>query len=139
MTIIFIQIYLIICTLFLAGKDASSYLLKEKEKDNLTEKRIQRWHRDGVILNILFVLPFIYFKLELFLVPIYAVLIRLSFFDIAFNKWSGLDYRFLGSTAWIDKIFSKIFGKYGAVKKSLVFLIILIVLNFHKWIIHLLS
>lgn len=123
------EIFLIICILFLAGKDASSYLLKDKlRSDNTIDlNRIKRWHRDGVALNILFILPLLF--LVQWYIIIYALLIRLSFFDIAFNKWAGLDFRFLGSTSWVDKIFIKIFGKMGAIKKSLTFYSILIILN----------
>lgn len=128
MVIILLQIYLIICTLFLAGKDASSYLMKNNITNDITNTRIKRWHRDGVMLNILFVIPLIYFT-HIWILLLYALLIRLSFFDIAFNKWAGLDYRYLGSTATVDKIFVKIFGKNGAIEKSLAFLIILIILN----------
>lgn len=128
MVIILLQIYLIICTLFLAGKDASSYLMKNNITNDITNTRIKRWHRDGVMLNILFVVPLLYFT-HIWILLLYALLIRLSFFDIAFNKWANLDYRFLGSTAEVDKIFVKIFGKYGAVRKSLAFIVILIILN----------
>lgn len=132
MTLILAQIYVLVCILFLAGKDASSYLLKDKISPvtDLQLKRIQRWHRDGVALNALVIVPIVYLRPELYMIIPYTALIRLAVFDIAFNKWSGLDYRYLGSTAWADKIFSKIFGKYGAVKKSLVFLAILVILNF---------
>jgi hypothetical protein len=123
------EIYLIICILFLAGKDASSYLLKDKlRSDNTIDlNRIKRWHRDGVVLNILFLIPLLF--LIKWYILIYAFLIRLSFFDIAFNKWSGLNPYFLGSTSLVDKIFIKIFGKNGAIKKSLFFFAILIILN----------
>jgi hypothetical protein len=132
MTLILAQIYVLICILFLAGKDASSYLLKDKISPvtDLTLKRIQRWHRDGVALNALVIVPIVYLRPELYMIIPYTVLIRLAVFDIAFNKWSGLDYRYLGSTAWADRFFSNIFGKYGAVKKSLAFLVVLIILNF---------
>jgi len=50
------EVLLIIAILFLAGKDASSYLLKDKDNngDELTLKRIQRWHRDGIVLYLLY-------------------------------------------------------------------------------------
>jgi len=123
------EIFLIICILFLAGKDASSYLLKDKlRSDNTIDlNRIKRWHRDGVALNILFILPLL-FIVQWYII-IYALLIRLSFFDIAFNKWAGLNPTFLGSTSEVDKIFIKIFGKKGAIKKSLFFFAILIIFN----------
>ena len=129
MVIIAAEIYLIICILFLAGKDASSYLLKDKlRSDNTIDlNRIKRWHRDGVILNLLYITPL--FILTQWYILIYALLIRLSFFDIAFNKWSGLNPNFLGSTSLVDKIFIRIFGKNGAIKKSLFFFIVLIILN----------
>lgn len=131
MLMILAEIYVLVCILFLAGKDASSYLLKDKNRpaNSLDKKRIERWHRDGVALNMLVIVPIVYLRPELWMIIIYTLLLRLAVFDIAFNKWASLDYRFLGSTAWSDKIMAKIFGNYGAVKKSIFFLTILILLN----------
>lgn len=114
---------LIIYKLFLAGKDSSSYLLRDKANvTDITLNRIKRWHRDGVILDLLFTGA---------LVPTFgwwvilqSLLVRLSVFDVAFNHWSGLNINYLGSTAATDKFFVKIFGINGAVKKSLIFLIL---------------
>lgn len=127
---IFAEIFLIVAILFLAGKDASSYLLKDKDNNNeeLTLKRIQRWHRDGVFLYILYTIPLL-FLVNPFLILAYALLIRLAIFDIAFNYWSGLDPKFLGSTSKIDQFFVKIIGQNGAIKKSAIFLFILLLLN----------
>lgn len=129
MEMILLEIYVLVCILFLAGKDATSYLLKDKISNDQTTGRISRWHRDGVALNALIIVPIVYLRPELYWIILYTLLIRLAVFDIAFNKWAGLDYRFLGSTAWTDKIFVKIFGTYGAVKKSIFFLTALILLN----------
>lgn len=132
MAIVLAQIYVLICLLFLAGKDATSYKLMEKD-DPLTElkrKRVRRWHRDGVALNALVIVPIVYLRPELSWILLYALLLRLTVFDLAFNYWAGLNIRFLGSTAWADQIFSKIFGQYGAVKKSVFFLALLVLLNF---------
>lgn len=132
MVMVLAQIYVLICILFLAGKDATSYKLMEKN-DPLTElkrKRIERWHRDGVALNALVIVPIVYLRPELSWILLYALLLRLAIFDLAFNYWAGLNIRFLGSTAWADQIFSKIFGQYGAVKKSVFFLALLVLLNF---------
>lgn len=130
MIIILAQIYVLICILFLAGKDAISFLLKDQNRVNsLDSDRIERWHRDGVALNILIIVPIVYLRPELVYIILYTLLIRLAIFDLAFNKWAGLDYKYLGSTAWTDKIFIKMFGEYGAIKKSLFFSVILIVLN----------
>lgn len=124
------QLFMLVAILFLAGKDATSYKLKDKKDNDLTQIRIKRWHRDGVALNILFVLPFIYFDPNNWWKYIlYSFLIRLSGYDIAFNYWGNLNYRFLGSTAWTDQQFIKIFGEDGAIKKSIVFLFILTLLN----------
>lgn len=127
--IILAQLYIVIVTLLLAGKDATSFLLKERNDiaNSLYYKRIDRWHRDGVSLFILLILPLCYFISGW--LALYGLLIRLAFFDIAFNKWAGLHTNFLGSTSIFDKIFSSIFGNRGAVKKSLFFLAILIALN----------
>lgn len=121
-------LYLIIATLFLAGKDASSYRMKDKNPKNLDIhlKRISRWHRDGVALNFLFVLPLFYYNDLAFIYFLYALIIRASFFDPAFNKWAGLPIGFLGSTATFDKLSSKVFGKNGAVKKLIVGTILLL-------------
>lgn len=131
MLTILAQIYVLLCILLLAGKDASSYLLKDKNaKDlELEKKRIDRWHRDGVALNALIIVPIVYLRPELYWIIFYTLLIRLAVFDIAFNKWAGLNYKFLGSTALTDRIFNKIFGQYGAIKKSLFFAATLLVLN----------
>jgi len=128
------QLYLLIVKLFLAGKDASSYLLKDKiASGSLTNNRIQRWHRDGVILDVLTTLPIAYLAgTKWWQIIISSVLLRLSTFDLAFNYWGGLDIHHLGSTAWADKQFAKIFGASGAVKKSLFFLTLLVLLNILK-------
>lgn len=132
MVMVLAQIYVLICILFLAGKDATSYKLMEKDDplSELKRKRIQRWHRDGVALNALVITPIVYLRPELSWIILYAVLLRLAVSDLAFNYWAGLNIKYLGSTAWADKQFAKIFGKYGAVKKSVFFLALLVLLNF---------
>jgi len=130
--IIVAQIYVLICTLLLAHKDAMSYLLKDKVANDTPERLsiISKWHRDGVAMNILFVLPVFILSPALSWIILYALLIRLAFFSVAFNYWSKLNHKFLGTTAWSDKVLRKIFGEQGAVKASLFFLSILIILNF---------
>ena len=125
-----LELYITVALLFLAGKDASSYRMKDHSGRNevLQKKRIKRWHRDGVALFILFVIPCVYFTNNYWLI-LYAALIRLTFFDPAFNHWAGLRVRYLGSTAIWDKFFISIFGLNGALLKSLVFLVILILTN----------
>lgn len=127
---IIIELYLLVCTLFLAGKDASSLRMKDKSDKyaELMKKRISRWHRDGVVLHILFVVPVVYYTQNYWLI-LYAVLIRLSVFDIAFNFWAGIGTKYLGTTAITDRIFSRLFGADGAYKKSISFFLILIALN----------
>lgn len=119
--------------MLLAGKDASSYLLKDKTSHtSLAVRRIQRWHRDGVFLYILYILPILSLHLELYWIInifICAILIRLSVFDLAFNYWAELNIRYLGSTSYIDKIFSRILGNNGALYKSLFFILVLIAWN----------
>lgn len=131
MLIILAQIYVFICILFLAGKDATSYLLKNRDiSGSLIDSRIHRWHRDGVALNILIITPIVYLRPELSWIILYTLLIRLCIFDLAFNKWSGLNYKYLGSTAWSDKLMIKVFGENGAIKKSIFFFVLLVLLNF---------
>lgn len=125
-----IQAYLLPCLLFLAGKDATSYLLKDKKDNALSAGRVQRWHRDGFVLYVLFILacvdkePVLWWK-----TLIAATLLRLSLFDLCFNWWASLPITYLGGTAWSDRQFVRIFGINGAVKKSLTFLALLVGLN----------
>ena len=123
------QLYIIVCTLFLAGHDSTSYLLKSGGTNigPLLFKRIRRWHRDGSIIFFLCCLPLVYFIGWQIIIA--ALLIRLSFFDLAFNLWSGLPIEMLGTTADADKFFAWVFGKDGALKKSLLFLVLLVLLN----------
>lgn len=131
MTMILAEIYVLVCILFLAGKDATSYLLKDHNRPptDTDKNRVERWHRDGVALNALIIMPIVYLRPDLYWLILYTVLIRLAFFDLAFNKWSSLKYNFLGSTAWSDKLMIKVFGKYGAIKKAIFFFIVLVALN----------
>ena len=122
-----LQAYLIICVLFSAGHDSSSIRLRQTVSDYMTIKRIRRWHRDGFLLYVLFCVPVIF--IGGWKIAIAAALIRASIFDLALNKWTDYNYKFIGTTAFWDKQFSKIFGKDGAVKKSLAFLLVLIALN----------
>lgn len=128
------ELYLLIVKLFLAGKDASSYLLKDKSAQGiLVGNRIKRWHRDGVALDILSVIPVVYIVgQDWWQVIISNILIRLSFYDIAFNRWAGIDLTYLGSTAKFDRFFIKLFGVHGAIKKSLVLFVLLITFNILK-------
>ena len=123
------QLYIIICTLFLAGHDSTSYLLKSGGTNigPLLFKRIRRWHRDGSIIFFLCCLPLVYFIGWQIIIA--AVLIRIIFFDPAFNLWSNLPPEFIGTTAFTDRLFAKIFGNSGALKKSLLFLVLLVLLN----------
>lgn len=123
------QLYLLICILFLAGKDATSYRLKDHNRPagSLQSNRIKRWHRDGVALWVLCTLPVAYFVSGWML--LYSVLIRGSVFDLGFNKWAGLDIDFLGGSAWWDRFFVKIFGQRGAIKKSIAFIVLLVIAN----------
>lgn len=124
------QLYYFICTLFLSGKDADSQQLKDKKDNALSIKRVNRWHRDGLALAILFVVPLMDRpEVGWWKTCVACLLIRLSFFDLAFNKWASLDVRYLGGTAWTDRVFVRIFGQYGAVRKSFTFFIIWVALN----------
>lgn len=125
---------IIIFTLFLSGKDADSYQLKDKTASGtLTSSRIKRWHRDGFALDAIFTSVLAYAFHDWWILLL-SVLVRLSIFDISFNFWSSLNMNYLGSTAWVDKQFVKIFGINGAVKKSLFFLILtLALISYLTW------
>lgn len=122
-------IILTIFKLFLSGKDASSYLLREKigAYEGLTKDRIDRWHRDGAIIDLMFTGAIAWATTLYITIPILSLLIRLSVYDISFNKYTSLPLTYLGSTSIVDRMFSKIFGINGAVKKSLTFAAIIVI------------
>jgi hypothetical protein len=128
-----IQLYLLLVGFFLAKKDAESYLMKDNISTPTILSIIKRWHTDGVILAILINIPLLYdFHSIWWQLVVVNVFLRLAEFDLVFNKYANLSLTFLGSTATLDKIFSKIFGQNGAVIKSFVFFIALVVFNFAK-------
>ncbi|HEY4112176.1 hypothetical protein [Puia sp.] len=125
-----IQGYLIVYVLFLAGKDADSYQLKDRQDNPLSSGRVKRWHRDGLALFVLYVGMLMYYEQPLWWkTGLVAILIRLAIFDIFFNRWSSLEITYLGGTAGMDRLFVSIFGINGAVRKSLFFAAILVALN----------
>ena len=124
------QLYYIIITLLLAGKDADSYLLKDRRDNPFSYARVKRWHRDGIFLAVASLLPLLaWMPLLGWKTCIAALLIRLSIFDLAFNTWASLPEGYLGGTAWADRIFVRIFGQQGAYWKALTFFALLIGLN----------
>jgi hypothetical protein len=127
--IICAEIYLLACILFLAGKDATSYKLKDHNRPagSLQTKRVKRWHRDGVALWVLCTLP-----VAVLISPWLAVLsglIRAMCFDPAFNHWAGLSTDFLGGSAMFDRFFVRLFGERGALKKAALFLALVVLMN----------
>jgi len=115
--IIIIQIAMLVFLLFLAGHDSSSIRLRDKFVDALTLKRINRWHRDGTTIYAMFCIAISYHISLFLLIP--AILIRLAFFDPALNYWTDFNPGFIGTTAFWDKKFARIFGKNGAIKKAI--------------------
>lgn len=133
--LIFIIIYLAGCGFFLAKKDAESYLMKVNVSTPTVLDLIKRWHADGVILGVLIMVPFVYdHPLIWWQILAVGILLRLAEFDLVFNAYAKLSITYLGSTAFVDKIFSKIFGPNGAVLKSLTFFAILIAFVIAKFI-----
>lgn len=140
------QILILVACLFLAGHDSTSFLLR-KGGDNagaLLYSRLNRWHRDGLIIYCLVIIAInlgeICYAIKIgasfsismidWKMFIAAGLIRLSFFDLSFNYWSQLPFNLIGTTAFTDRLFARVFGHQGAVLKSLVFLLVLISLNY---------
>lgn len=130
------EIYFLICQSFQVGKDATSYRMKDKQMDPLTTNRLKRWHRDGVIQAFLSFLPCAFACFlkggwpGLGLISACVFLIRMSFYDISFNKWAGLDLGFFGTTPKSDALFIWAFGTNGAVRKALAFTVALIIIQF---------
>lgn len=140
------EILIAIACLFLAGHDSTSYLLRKggNNSGTLLYSRLDRWHRDGLVNYCVVVLAInvgeICYALKMgqsfslsmidWKMFIAAGLIRLSFFDPSFNYWSQLPLNLIGTTAFADRLFARIFGHKGALLKSLSFFIILIILNY---------
>lgn len=131
-------LFLLIFKLLLAGKDATSYLLKDKKaQGEITTKRVNRWHRDGAIIDFLYTLALSNdFKDDWWQIFIISLLLRLSVYDLAFNHWAKLDIGYIGGTAGTDKFFVKIFDEDGAVTKSIFFFAIFILFMLSKTIFH---
>lgn len=118
---------------FLAKHDAESYRLKDNNSTSTTLEIIKRWHEDGVILGVLINIPILYDNYQAWWqIVVVNVFLRLAEFDLVFNKYAKLSPYYLGSTANLDKFFSKIFGKNGAVTKSIVSFAILILFDIAK-------
>ncbi len=118
-------VFSIVFTLFLAGKDAASYLLKNNSAIGpLVTSRLQTWHIDGFIINAIFIFVLAYAG-DSWWIILQGGLVRASIYNIAFNYWAGLSITYIGTTSWIDKnITSKIFGSNGAIIQTLTFSII---------------
>ena len=106
--IFYIQIYLVVLTVLLSIKDSTSYLLKTKDKNLLVTSRVNRWHLQGAAIFVISLLPLMYIG-NIIEVSIAALLIRLSLYDLVFNKAANLDFSFFGTTSKSDIAFSKIF------------------------------
>lgn len=130
--------FLLIFKLLLAGKDATSYLLKDKKAEGeLTNKRVNRWHRDGAAIDLLYTYSVSNdFGNDWWQIFLISLLLRLSVYDLAFNYWAKLGMGYIGGTAGTDKLFRKIFGDDGAVTKSIFFFAIFILFMLSKIIFH---
>lgn len=128
---IYYEILYIPFTLFLAGKDATSYLLKSRNDDSLSYDRVKRWHRDGFIIALIAAIMCILGDMEnWWFLMIAFILERAAFFDLAFNKWANLDIEYLGGTSITDKALVSFFGKNGAVRKSILAFLLLLIFNY---------
>ena len=118
MTSIIQYLVIFIFTAVLAAKDGFSYLLIDRRTGN--EDIIKKWHITGAILYVIFLL-FLAFSFKDFYVVILAGIIRLAFYDVVFNKVAKLNKRYIGFTSPIDRIFRKMFGEDGALRKATMF------------------
>lgn len=140
------QILILMACFFLAGHDSTSFLLRKggNNSGTLLYTRLERWHRDGLIIYCLVIIAInlgeicyaiksgvpVSISMIDWKMFVAAGLIRLSFFDLSFNYWSQLPFNLIGTTAFTDRLFAKIFGQKGAVLKSFGFLLVLIGLNY---------
>lgn len=127
-------VYILVAT----GKDATSDKLKDQGVASpLVLKRLKRWHLLGSLEHAIFACslgalasycsPFLtIYWVE---VPIINILLRIALYDVLFNIFRGLDYRYIGNTAWWDKyIFHPLFKEKGAIKKLIATLILTTIL-----------
>jgi hypothetical protein len=109
--------------LFLAGKDGASYLLKDRNDGPLTFIRINRWHRDGAAIHFIATVMQCGYAMQLdWRLFVIAALVRASVFNVAFNKFAQIKPRgYIGGSAFFDRVFVFIFGRYGAYRQLITF------------------
>jgi len=121
--LIYIQQALILAFAFYAGKhDGDSHLSNRRLLD--TERKT--WHRSGYILYIIFttLVGFIHWKLSI------CAAIARGIFDIGYNVGGKLKLSYIGDgREFWERLFIKLFGVDGGVKKAIAFILLLIVLN----------
>jgi hypothetical protein len=88
---------------------------------------LNAWHFCGGVIYLLACLPAIALVNWLLVIP--CLLVRVSIYDIAHNLFAKFPAGHLGTEAKSDKLFVKLFGKEGAIKKAVAFILILITLN----------
>lgn len=121
---IYAQLYCLLIALILGYRDGMSH----QSNRILGSKQLTAWHFCGGLLYTLFTGPLFFLAgWEIFIA---ALLIRLAVFDVAYNKAAGLKLAYMGEgTEKIERVAIKVFGPNGAVKKMIVALAILIILN----------
>lgn len=124
-----IQAFLIIYTCASASHDGRTYRINGKPlKPYVTIKMwLKWWHIDNAIeyLAVLGIAGFFnYWMIAA------GLFIRVALFDVCYNKAADLPPKFIGTTAWFDRIFYRLFKNIGgAITKSILFLILLIAVN----------
>jgi hypothetical protein len=126
---IYAQLYLLLATVVMGARDGINYRVFGKPVGIYAniKKQLKWWHWLGGI-NYVFVIAPVVWLLE-WKIIIAAMLIRVAFYDVVYNKLAGMVSGHLGTEAGSDKLFARFFGKDGAVNKMWAALLLLIIIN----------
>jgi hypothetical protein len=122
--IYYAQILILVFTFVCGLHDGHSHLSNRK----LTNDERKRWHRSGYIMYALFFIPLTYFIGWQVLIA--GLILRGSVYDIGHNYGARLRAGYIGDGAefW-ERLFLRIFGIDGGIKKAFAFMVLLIILN----------
>lgn len=123
------QILIIIFVIWSAIKQGEKHQINRK----LTTNQRKEWHRNNFILFCAFCLGMVFvagYKENWWKITIASLLIRVALFDYFYSKAADLSTSYIGDgLEFLEGIEVKIFGKNGGIKKMIISLLALIILN----------
>lgn len=134
--IYYAQAVLLLLTLWLGARDGLTnkmYTVAKLPEVELNKMQDQ-WHRMGFEIYMLACVALVYFTT--YWLSVACLLIRFSFYNIAYNLFAGMPLGYIGKTAKTDKIVRSILGGNASVVMAIAGLVLLIGLNVLYGFIH---